>query len=287
MAAHRRRSWSRSWATGRTSVTLSTTTNAPSRRFAHRWSSAMEASAGPERCGWRSRAGGPGRGRLPGGPGRSAAQGGAGHPAGFEDRHADAGSGVALEFMGVVQDRQLGVGVRDTGCIHARVLLAGRWTGDLNGVAPVCFGYVECVESHGVGAVRYLSNIDISVEGSPEGHLECWHLDVYVRGEDGTWRCRWSQATDTIIDSALRRAHARACNGVCLRWSPSAIAPGRRAAARRSRPRALDRHNRARRPQYAVPTAAVPGSSRLHRVRHLLANGGTAAMHSNQPHQVR
>ena len=152
VAAHRRRSWSRSWATGRTSVTLSTTTNAPSRRFAHRWSSAMEASAGPERCGWRSRAGGPGRGRLPGGPGRSAAQGGAGHPAGFEDRHADAGSGVALEFMGVVQDRQLGVGVRDTGCIHARVLLAGRWTGDLNGVAPVCFGYAHQTPPY-VGAV--------------------------------------------------------------------------------------------------------------------------------------
>lgn len=34
-----------------TSVTLSTTTNAPSRRFAHRWSSATQANAGPERCG--------------------------------------------------------------------------------------------------------------------------------------------------------------------------------------------------------------------------------------------
>jgi hypothetical protein len=61
-------------------------------------------------------------------------------------------------------------------------------------------GQVECVESEGVGAVRYLSTIDISVKGRPEGHLECWHLDVYLRGDDGAWRCHWSQATDTITD---------------------------------------------------------------------------------------
>lgn len=36
------------------------------------------------------------------------------------------------------------------------------------------------------------------------GHLECWHLDVYVRDGEGTWRCRWSQATDTIATSGPR-----------------------------------------------------------------------------------
>jgi hypothetical protein len=61
-------------------------------------------------------------------------------------------------------------------------------------------GEIECVDSAGVGVVRYLSNIDISVAGKPESHLECWHLDVYVHGDDGMWRCRWSQATDTITD---------------------------------------------------------------------------------------
>ena len=152
VAAHRRRSWSRSWATGRTSVTLSTTTNAPSRRFAHRWSSAMEASAGPERCGvvipgrwarprpiaWRA-------GALRG-PGRCRASGRVRRPT----RRCRVRRGPGVH--GRSTDRQLGVGVRDTGCIHARVPLAGRWTGDLNGVAPVCFGYAHQTPPY-VGAV--------------------------------------------------------------------------------------------------------------------------------------
>lgn len=61
-------------------------------------------------------------------------------------------------------------------------------------------GEMDVVEGAGVGAVRYRSVIDIAVGGRPVGHLECWHLDVYVRGGDGLWRCRWSQATDTIGD---------------------------------------------------------------------------------------
>lgn len=50
--------------------------------------------------------------------------------------------------------------------------------------------------SDSVAVVRYLSVIDI-VTPAGGGHLECWHLDVYTRGEDGSWRCTWSQATDT------------------------------------------------------------------------------------------
>jgi len=47
-----------------------------------------------------------------------------------------------------------------------------------------------------VAVVHYRSAIDISVVGGG-GLLECWHLDVYVK--DGShWRCKWSQATETI-----------------------------------------------------------------------------------------
>jgi Domain of unknown function (DUF4440) len=61
-------------------------------------------------------------------------------------------------------------------------------------------GEIEAVEGEGVGAVRYRSVVDIAIDGRPVGHLECWHLDVYVRGADGLWRCQWSQATDTLGD---------------------------------------------------------------------------------------
>lgn len=59
-------------------------------------------------------------------------------------------------------------------------------------------GLIEVTSSADLAVVRYLSMIDIIVTGGG-GHLECWHLDVYVR--DGSeWRCKWSQATDTIVD---------------------------------------------------------------------------------------
>jgi hypothetical protein len=61
-------------------------------------------------------------------------------------------------------------------------------------------GPIECLQGDGVGAVRYRSCIDISLEGREPGHLECWHLDVYERDGRGRWQCRWSQATDTITD---------------------------------------------------------------------------------------
>lgn len=50
-----------------------------------------------------------------------------------------------------------------------------------------------------VAAVRYRSVIDV-VTPRGGGHLECWHLDVYVRDLQDGWRCRWSQATDTISE---------------------------------------------------------------------------------------
>ncbi len=57
---------------------------------------------------------------------------------------------------------------------------------------------IEVTASADVAVVRYRSVIDVTVAGGG-GHLECWHLDVYVNDRHG-WRCKWSQATDTIVD---------------------------------------------------------------------------------------
>lgn len=58
---------------------------------------------------------------------------------------------------------------------------------------------IEVVLDAHVAVLRYRSEIEISIGGGVPGHLACWHLDVYQRDE-GSWRCRWSQATDTLSD---------------------------------------------------------------------------------------
>jgi ketosteroid isomerase-like protein len=58
---------------------------------------------------------------------------------------------------------------------------------------------IQVEASPSLAVVRYLSVINITTSGGG-GHLECWHLDVYVRDDEGSWRCKWSQATDTIRD---------------------------------------------------------------------------------------
>lgn len=50
-----------------------------------------------------------------------------------------------------------------------------------------------------LAVLRYRSEIEIRVGSGALGRLACWHLDVYQR-DDNMWRCRWSQATDTITD---------------------------------------------------------------------------------------
>ncbi|RNI24372.1 nuclear transport factor 2 family protein [Flexivirga caeni] len=57
---------------------------------------------------------------------------------------------------------------------------------------------VEVLWDARLAVVRYRSIIDL-ITPRGGGHLECWHLDAYVQ-TDGGWRCRWSQATDTIKD---------------------------------------------------------------------------------------
>jgi hypothetical protein len=59
-------------------------------------------------------------------------------------------------------------------------------------VAPI-----EVITDAGLAVLRYRSEIEIRVDGGRPGRLACWHLDAYQR-EGSLWRCRWSQATDTI-----------------------------------------------------------------------------------------
>ena len=58
---------------------------------------------------------------------------------------------------------------------------------------------IEVLCSGDLAVVRYRSVIDLTTPGGG-GHQEPWHLDTYVREPGGPWRCRWSQATDTIVD---------------------------------------------------------------------------------------
>lgn len=58
---------------------------------------------------------------------------------------------------------------------------------------------IEVIGDAHLAVVRYRSIIDL-VTPRGGGHLECWHLDTYVLDCDQGWRCRWSQATDTIKD---------------------------------------------------------------------------------------
>jgi hypothetical protein len=59
---------------------------------------------------------------------------------------------------------------------------------------------IEVLSGAEVVALRYKSWIDIAIDHGPIGHLECWHLDVYSHDPQLGWRCRWSQATDSVID---------------------------------------------------------------------------------------
>jgi hypothetical protein len=58
---------------------------------------------------------------------------------------------------------------------------------------------IEVLRSRELAVVRYRSLIDLTTPHGG-GHLECWHLDTYVHETTTGWRCRWSQATDTIRD---------------------------------------------------------------------------------------
>lgn len=58
---------------------------------------------------------------------------------------------------------------------------------------------IEVLVDADLAVLRYRSEIEIRVGRGDLGRLACWHLDVYQRIA-GSWRCRWSQATDTVVD---------------------------------------------------------------------------------------
>lgn len=57
---------------------------------------------------------------------------------------------------------------------------------------------IEVLLDSRLAVLRYRSEIEISIDSGPLGRLACWHLDVYER-DDLSWRCRWSQATDSLV----------------------------------------------------------------------------------------
>ena len=85
----------------------------------------------------------------------------------------------------------------------------GVWTKEqyLGGIADGTIRYhrfeavsdIEVIIGGDIAVLRYRSAIDIAVAGQEPGPLQCWHLDCYQRdASDGTWRVRWSQATETF-----------------------------------------------------------------------------------------
>jgi len=49
---------------------------------------------------------------------------------------------------------------------------------------------IDVEVSGSMAVLRYLSLIDVTTP-TGGGHLECWHLDVYVQDNGGRWRCKW------------------------------------------------------------------------------------------------
>ncbi len=82
------------------------------------------------------------------------------------------------------------------------VLVGPSWVDTASSVTYTRFEAVtpiEVLHDGNLAVVRYRSIIDLTTPHGG-GHLECWHVDTYVRDATATWRCRWSQATDTISD---------------------------------------------------------------------------------------
>ena len=84
----------------------------------------------------------------------------------------------------------------------------GVWNKEqyLGGIADGSINYrrfepvseIDVMVDHRLAVLRYRSAIDIAVAGQEPGPLECWHLDCYERDDLGTWRVRWSQATEIL-----------------------------------------------------------------------------------------
>ncbi|MGH4001205.1 MAG: nuclear transport factor 2 family protein [Pseudonocardiaceae bacterium] len=54
---------------------------------------------------------------------------------------------------------------------------------------------IEVLPADRLAVLRYRCAIELQVQGNDIPEHECWHMDIYTLGEDGHWRCKWSQAT--------------------------------------------------------------------------------------------
>ncbi len=89
--------------------------------------------------------------------------------------------------------------VTPSGTVWSRAhYLGGIATGDIDYRRFEADSDIDVMAQGHVAVLRYRSRIDIAVTGSHPGPLACWHLDCYVRGGDGDWRVRWSQATEVV-----------------------------------------------------------------------------------------
>ena len=76
--------------------------------------------------------------------------------------------------------------------------LGGIASGDIDYRRFEAVSGIDVLVDGDLAVLRYRSAIDISVTGGTPGPLAAQHLDVYVRGDDGRWRVRWSQATEVV-----------------------------------------------------------------------------------------
>jgi hypothetical protein len=54
---------------------------------------------------------------------------------------------------------------------------------------------VDVLLAETLAVLRYRCLIALRVDGTDIPAHECQHIDVYIRADDGQWRCRCSQAT--------------------------------------------------------------------------------------------
>jgi hypothetical protein len=59
---------------------------------------------------------------------------------------------------------------------------------------------IDARVSGDAACLRYLSTIDIKVDGIPLGSGQYWHTDLYEK-RDGRWQVVWSQATRARLDA--------------------------------------------------------------------------------------
>ena len=68
---------------------------------------------------------------------------------------------------------------------------------------------IDVMASETLAVLRYRCLIALRVDSTDIPTHECHHIDVYVRGDDGQWRCRCSQAPGSWTPPSPRQARRR------------------------------------------------------------------------------